>query len=192
MGDDGKTDPPMNVLDIRTGGRPPNVIPRPDPRTEERRRRQLDAVDLHAATDPVVRTTTERKASSLYEIAVALAEEAAALGWERRRHPPRSRISERISSRRVKALVDLSRVISARAALPSDECPVDPFSPQIAAVVALFMQTVERVAREVLDHDVVTAVMNGWKTKLAADPATAGFLQAAEASPVAPHSRSEP
>jgi hypothetical protein len=171
-----------NVLALETlagrrrPGRPKSIRRAPDADEIEQYRRVAGFLRSYVEADPVVAATSaveaDRTSTAKVDAAMlAIAREAAGLGWERQQAQTQGRRdAEKISSRRVDALSRLASLVGERARLgPVDD--LDAKDPKVQLVVADFVDRVREVATETLVPDVAekflvafVGKLEGWET----------------------------
>ena len=145
----------LNGTEVRRRpGRPRTVRRGPTVDEAEYQRRIGGQLDEFVRTDPVVTsaaTPSDRSSTAILDESMrAIAEEAAALAWDRAHLPVGSREAERASSRRISGLATLAGLLLERARLGPDD-RVDPRDPRVRKLVALFLQSFRECASEALD-----------------------------------------
>jgi hypothetical protein len=117
--------------------------------------------------DPLVLASSGDDPVRVLDLAIAgVASEAAALRWDRERAVREGRAeADRISSRRVGALLRLADLLLLREQLRQDAGELDP--DQVDRVVALLVAEVEAAIREVAPDDVEERFLTVLKAKMA-------------------------
>jgi hypothetical protein len=107
-----------------------------------------DAVETAIERDPLVLASSGDDPVGVLDLAIAgVAAESAALGWERERAQREGRVeAERISSRRVQALLRLADLVVAREQLRREDGELDPA--QLERLVSLLLGAVREAAEE--------------------------------------------
>lgn len=166
-GDDSVYNTPLHAVSTRrnterTRGRARSVAKRPTYRQAERLDWLRAQLDEHVEQDPLVQAAHERAGPSelAQQLCVELAREAACLLWDRQRCTPGTRDAERTSSRRIRALSDLARMILVRDELVGDE--VDLRDARVQRVVGMFVRRVHDVVTSVLPLDAAERVIAAW------------------------------
>lgn len=152
---------------VRRPGRPRRVESAPTISEAEYHQAIARAAALGIEQDSVVAASASDPKSIIEKTMIAVAEEAAALRWDRERAQREGRAeAERISSRRVSALMRLAELAVVREELRHDDPEPEPA--HVAKILDMLVAEVEAAVRETASPDVAEKFLNAVKVKLAA------------------------
>lgn len=156
--------PGVNIR--RRPGRPRRVALAPDvdQRAYLDRVREEQALALEA--DPVVVESADVRGSVMSAAIVALAEETAALRWQREREQAEGKDAAATSGRRVDALGKLANIVQAAHAMGL--WGVGPSPSTLRLVVRAWLDVVEAVARDTLAPEVADRFCGEYRAKIVA------------------------
>jgi hypothetical protein len=132
---------------------PKNVEPTPSVDEAAYLEAMAEAAQLAEAADPVVKLTSEKASAveRLRRCQLEQAREAASILWERKRAQAAGKDTQRLSSRRVRALQEVARCELDILRLVGDE--VDLYGEPMQRVQSLLMSTVRQAAESLPDRD---------------------------------------
>lgn len=161
------------ILDLeghRGPGRVRTPARRPSPRRRAKTERYNQELEEFVDVDVVVQAATGGSVECLYKTRDAVAQEAAALLWQRMQAVPGSREAARISSRRIAALAEVgSLTLAINRADPGQPSPE-----RLRRVLSALRTEIESAVRELFDEDTAARFLGELSRRL---PDTASLLQ---------------